>query len=99
MASSKHQPRPASRGLERLPERVSACVEASRISAKLTRAQVSVFRHLIVGDSNKDIARALKCAPRTIEVHVAGVLGKLGVDSRARLIANFWMDAFERCEG
>jgi len=98
MPASKHRSRPVPRRLESLPNRVEACVDIVRTSAKLTRAQASVFRHLIAGDSNKDIASALQSAPRTIEVHVADILAKLGVESRARLIATFWIGVFERDE-
>ena len=42
------------------------------------------------GSSNKEIARELEAAERTIEFHVTQLLRKVGADSRAQLIAKLW---------
>ncbi len=43
------------------------------------------------GDANKEIATKLGASLRTIEVHVGSILRKARVESRARLIARFWV--------
>jgi DNA-binding NarL/FixJ family response regulator len=49
----------------------------------LTRRQLEIFQLIVRGKSNKDIARALNCAPGTVKVHVAALFRKLGVTRRA----------------
>ena len=56
----------------------------------LTARQVEVFRLVLEGHSNKEIAESLAMASRTVEVHITNVLLKANVDSRARLIAKAW---------
>lgn len=58
--------------------------------AGLSEAESKVFRHLVAGDANKDVAAKLDCSVRTVEVHVTSILAKQKVDSRSRLIAWFW---------
>jgi DNA-binding NarL/FixJ family response regulator len=56
----------------------------------LSEAEARVFRCLVAGDANKDIATKLGTSVRTVEVHVTAILSKCRVDSRSRLIAWFW---------
>lgn len=56
----------------------------------LTPRQTQTLARLAEGDSNKTIAAHLACAERTVEVHVGQLLAKLGVESRAALVARFW---------
>ncbi|MCU0648576.1 MAG: LuxR C-terminal-related transcriptional regulator [Gemmatimonadaceae bacterium] len=49
----------------------------------LTEREVEVLRLLAVGRTNKEIARALGIATRTIGHHVAHIYAKLGVSTRA----------------
>ena len=44
---------------------------------------------VVVGQSNKQIARELKVGKKTVEYHVTNTLSKLGVGSRAEAIV--WM--------
>jgi len=53
----------------------------------LTRREAEVFELLVAGLRNQDIARRLHRSIRTIDHHVAAVLSKLGVGSRAEAIA------------
>lgn len=56
----------------------------------LTARQAGVFRLVLEGLSNKEIASTLRTSERTVEVHVTALLQKAGVDSRMRLIAKTW---------
>ena len=55
----------------------------------LTARQREVFERLLQGLSNPAIAQRLHRSARTVEHHVAAVFAKLGVSSRAELIARF----------
>lgn len=56
--------------------------------AKLTDREREVFDHLTASDavSNKDVARALGISHRTVEVHRARILRKMGADSLYQLM-------------
>jgi DNA-binding CsgD family transcriptional regulator/tetratricopeptide (TPR) repeat protein len=55
----------------------------------LTAREREVFEHLLRGASNAAIAQCLHRSGRTVEHHVAAVFDKLGVNTRAQLIAGF----------
>jgi DNA-binding CsgD family transcriptional regulator len=48
----------------------------------LTDREVEILGRLVMGDSNRQIARALFISDRTVAVHVSRILGKLGVRNR-----------------
>ena len=50
--------------------------------AGLTARQIDVLRLLVLGHSNAQIARQLVLSVRTVDSHVAAVLGKLGAHDR-----------------
>ena len=52
----------------------------------LTARETEVLRHVALGRSNKDIARALGIGDETVKTHVASVLAKLQVENRAQAI-------------
>lgn len=52
--------------------------DARRRIAQLTRRERQVLDWLTQGRSNKEIARELEISPRTVEVHRANMMGKLG---------------------
>jgi DNA-binding NarL/FixJ family response regulator len=56
----------------------------------LTPRQREVLEMLARGASNREIAARIRCAERTVELHVTALLRKSGCDSRARLVAEFW---------
>lgn len=51
----------------------------------LTPRQYDVLQHLARGKSNKEIARALGMAERTVKIHVTAVFKALGVTSRRQV--------------
>jgi FixJ family two-component response regulator len=52
----------------------------------LTRRECEVLAKLVTGASNKEIARQLGISPRTIEIHRAHIMGKLGAKNAADLV-------------
>ena len=65
-------------------------LRAASTALHLTARQSTVFRLVLEGLSNKEIANILRTSERTVEVHVTAILQKAGVDSRMRLIAKTW---------
>jgi DNA-binding CsgD family transcriptional regulator len=47
----------------------------------LTGRERDVLTHLVDGLSNKEIGRALGISPRTVEIHRANMMTKLGANS------------------
>lgn len=54
--------------------------------ASLSLREVQVFKGLMTGRSNKEIARDLDISPRTVEIYRAKVMAKMGADTYADLI-------------
>ena len=50
----------------------------------LTERETEVLRLLAQGQANKQIARSLNIAEKTVKVHVSNILSKLGVQSRTQ---------------
>ncbi len=57
---------------------------ANAISAFLTRRERDVLRLMVRGYTNRQVARELGIAERTVEGHLVGLYGKLGVRSRVK---------------
>jgi FixJ family two-component response regulator len=76
------------RALERDADRRRASAEAADLQrrfAVLTTAERDVFEGIVVGRLNKQIAGDLGMAERTVKLHRARLMEKLGVDSAAEL--------------
>jgi DNA-binding NarL/FixJ family response regulator len=54
---------------------------------ELSRRELEVLALIAQGASNKQIARQLKIAERTVKAHVTSVFHKLAVDTRAQAVA------------
>jgi DNA-binding NarL/FixJ family response regulator len=53
----------------------------------LTYREQEVLRLIAAGRTNAEIAQALFISPRTASTHASHILNKLGLESRAELIA------------
>jgi len=67
-------------------EHEEVVAEINRNIALLTPREREVFDQLILGHSNKVIARALECSPRTVEIHRARIMEKTEAASVAHLV-------------
>lgn len=71
---------------KRREERAECIVFARRV-ATLTKREMEVFERVLAGKSNKLIAHELEISGKTVEVHRARMMDKLGADSLAQLVA------------
>ena len=53
---------------------------------RLTLAEYQVVERLVAGDSNQEITFALTVSINTVKTHVKNILGKLQIDSRAKIL-------------
>jgi DNA-binding NarL/FixJ family response regulator len=86
--------RPAAAGGPRFEQTLFAAetpVAASDTSVheRLTAREAEILELLALGLTNKEIAQRFVLSPRTVETHVARILGKVGVNSRSRAIAAY----------
>jgi two-component system, NarL family, response regulator LiaR len=63
---------------------LQAAARPTRTPDCLTRREQEVLGLVARGQTNREIARALAVAEKTISVHVSNILGKLGVSSRTQ---------------
>ena len=79
-AAIEHRARHESAG--RLDVRIRVFVGLER----LTRREVDVLNEIMGGSSNKEAGRSFGISPRTIEVHRARIMEKLGARNAADLV-------------
>ncbi|HET9919408.1 MAG TPA: response regulator transcription factor [Ktedonobacteraceae bacterium] len=68
----------------RAAARLMQAVSAPESPEELTERENDVLRLLAQGQSNKQIARSLSIAEKTVKTHVSNILSKLGVQSRTQ---------------
>jgi non-specific serine/threonine protein kinase len=61
--------------------------QPARAAAGLSPREYEVLRLIAAGRSNTEIAAALSISPRTATTHATNILNKLGLSSRAKVIA------------
>jgi DNA-binding CsgD family transcriptional regulator len=71
---------------ESVAQRLGARAAAAADGVQLTRRELEVLRHVSIGRTNREIAQELFISPRTVDMHVRNVLGKL--DCRSRVEAS-----------
>lgn len=59
----------------------------SGATSPLTQAEKRVARYLVNGFTSKEIAQALDCSPRTVEVHRANMIRKMQVRNSFELVS------------
>ena len=64
--------------------RLLAAGEGQSLSAQLTPRELDVLTQLAMGQSNREIARALFLSEKTVKTHVSAILTKLGVQDRTQ---------------
>jgi two-component system, LuxR family, response regulator FixJ len=88
---------------ERMIEAVTAALASGRLDltrarrasearvrvARLSAREQDVLRELVAGRPNKLIAHALNISPRTVEIHRANMMEKLGVRSLSEAVRTF----------
>ena len=81
-----------SRGSVQVPERAAAAAaqpkagNAQNSVERLTNRQREVLRLMASGNGNSQIARILEISPRTVELHRANVMHKLGLTSQSAMV-------------
>jgi DNA-binding NarL/FixJ family response regulator len=68
----------------RAAARLMQAVSTAESPEQLTERETEVLRLLARGQSNKQIARNLHIAEKTVKTHVSNILSKLGVQSRTQ---------------
>ena len=61
-------------------------MEERRVPGPLTATEKKIARYLVNGFTSKEIAGALDCSPRTVEVHRANMIRKLKVRNSFELV-------------
>jgi DNA-binding NarL/FixJ family response regulator len=65
------------------PSVSAGAISSQQIDAVLTPRQRDVFKLIVQGMSNKEIARNLQLAEGTVKIHIKALFAKLGVRRRA----------------
>ena len=62
----------------------------TRMSNPMTSRETDVLEHLVRGESNADIARALVVSEGTVKFHVKNILRKLNASNRAEATSRYF---------
>ena len=71
---------------ESVAQRLGVRAATRADGVQLTRRELEVLRHVSIGRTNREIAQELFLSPRTVDMHVRNLLGKL--DCRSRVEAS-----------
>jgi len=82
--------------LDALDEAIKLCVDTKKESDerlrlkllmdKLTPREFEIFRYILTGMLNKQIAAELKIAESTVKIHRGNIMQKLGINSAAEMV-------------
>lgn len=61
---------------------------------QLTRREMDVMKVLLLGFSNKEIARQLIISERTVQTHLSNIFGKMAVNSRTEAVLTAMRDGW-----
>ncbi len=75
--------------------RARRAAEARARIARLSTREQEVLRELVAGRPNKLVAHALNISPRTVEIHRANMMDKLGVRSLSEAVRIFIAAGFD----
>jgi DNA-binding NarL/FixJ family response regulator len=67
---------------ESVAQRLGSRAATQANGVQLTRRELEVLRHVSIGRTNREIAQELFISPRTVDMHVRNLLGKLECRSR-----------------
>ncbi len=80
------KPMVASRVLQQFADLVSEGKEVEPLFVPLSNREIEVLEQIARGNSNKEIARALKISDQTVKNHITSILRKLAVNDRTQAV-------------
>src|SRR5262245_6105309 len=80
------KPAVAQRVLKQFNELDMVEKEAVPSFAQLTNREIAILDYISRGNSNKEIARALKISDQTVKIHITSILRKLAVNDRTQAV-------------
>jgi DNA-binding NarL/FixJ family response regulator len=80
------RPLVASRVLKQFRDLSSADQEVEPLFVPLSAREIEVLDYIARGNSNKEIARALKISDQTVKNHITSILRKLAVNDRTQAV-------------
>ena len=72
--------------LKQFRELSNADREVEPLFAPLSAREIEVLEYIARGNSNKEIARALKISDQTVKNHITSILRKLAVNDRTQAV-------------
>ncbi len=58
----------------------------------LTKTEQKIYKQVVLGHSNEEIATYFSISIQTVKNHISSILDKKRVESRAKLIANYYLN-------
>ncbi len=71
-------------GSKRIPAQVAERLAERMSGSQLTGRELEVLKQIVRGNSNREIAAALKISEATVKSHINSILSKLGVTDRTQ---------------